>query len=108
MTLAGRQLRGGLMGLISSQVSIAEDQCPGMRETPSDSKVRYITSREDMKRGIAREGAAEARAGLVATKKSCIFSCFSRRAPPFAMKSLHLVARAAVNFTCDRVHKAIF
>ena len=26
MTLAGRQLRGGLMGLISSQVSIAEDQ----------------------------------------------------------------------------------
>jgi len=70
----------------------------------SDSKVRYITSREDMKRGIAREGG---RPGLVATKKSCFFSCFSRRAPPFAMKSLHLGARAAVNFTCDRVHKAI-
>ena len=25
------------------------------------------------------------------------FVCFSRRAPPFAMKSLHLGARAAVN-----------
>ena len=41
-----------------------------VRTLESDSKVRYITSREDMKRGITREGG---RPGLVATKKSCFF-----------------------------------
>ena len=45
----------------------------------SDSKVRYITSREDMKRGIAREGG---RPGLVATTKSHAFFRVFRGAPP--------------------------
>ena len=57
-------------------VSLDRSDC----KLESDSKVRYITSREDMKRGIAREGG---RPGLVAThQKIMLFFVFFAAPPP--------------------------